>query len=286
MKHTYQVNGMSCSGCSNHVESALSNVEGVVSAKVDLQKGEAVIEMKSHIPIEKFQEALKSSGGNYSIALPGNDTHNHDVKVDQPNNQEISKQKKKGSGVFYCPMHCEGEKTYDKQGNCPVCGMDLVEQPSSHNPTEYTCPMHPEIIRDEAGVCPICGMDLVPIAAKDEVEDKTYKNLLRKFKIACVFTLPIFIITMTEMLPNNPLFKILDLKYWNWVQLVLSIPVVFYAAWMFFERAWRSVVSWNLNMFTLIGIGSGVAWLFSITALFFPNIFPDQFKTEHGTVYV
>jgi Cu2+-exporting ATPase len=91
---------------------------------------------------------------------------------------------------------------------------------------------------------------------------------------------------MMEMLPDNPLFKMMDLKYWNWVQLVLSIPVVFYAAWMFFERAWRSVVSWNLNMFTLIGIGSGVAWLFSLIALFFPNIFPEQFKTEHGTVYV
>lgn len=286
MKHIYQINGMSCNGCANHVESALSKAEGVINAKVDLQKAEAVIEMKAHIPLEKLQEALKNSGGNYTISLPGNDIHNHDVKSQQTIHQEISKQKKKGSGVFYCPMHCEGDKTYDKQGDCPVCGMDLVEQPSSQKSTQYTCPMHPEIIRDEPGVCPICGMDLVPIEANVEEEDKTYKNLLRKFKIACAFTLPIFIITMSEMIPNNPLFKMLGLKYWNWVQLILSIPVVFYAAWMFFERAWRSVVTWNLNMFTLIGIGSGVAWLFSLIALFFPNIFPEQFKTEQGTVYV
>ena len=79
---------------------------------------------------------------------------------------------------------------------------------------------------------------------------------------------------------------IMPWKYWNWVQFALSIPVVFYATWMFFERAWRSVITWNLNMFTLIGIGSGVAWLFSVTALLFPGVFPDQFKTHAGTVYV
>jgi len=91
---------------------------------------------------------------------------------------------------------------------------------------------------------------------------------------------------MSEMVPNNPLFKLMDLKYWNWVELLLSIPVVFYATWIFFQRAWRSIITWKLNMFTLIGIGAGVAWLFSITALLFPSIFPDQFKTHHGTVYV
>ncbi len=197
------------------------------------------------------------------------------------------KQIAKGLGVFYCPMHCEGDKTYDKKGNCPVCGMNLVEQPSSKNPAQqYTCSMHPEIIRNEPGACPICGMELIPLKVNVEEEDNTYKNLLHKLILAIIFTTPIFIITMTEMIPDNPLFKLLDLKYWNWVQLVLSIPVVFYAAWMFFERAWRSIVTWNLNMFTLIGIGSGVAWLFSLISLFFPSIFPDQFKTEHGTVYV
>jgi Cu2+-exporting ATPase len=117
-------------------------------------------------------------------------------------------------------------------------------------------------------------------------EDKNYKILLRKFKIAIIFTAPIFIIGMSEMIPNNLLFDIMDLKYWNWVQLIFSIPVVFYATWIFFERAWRSIITRKLNMFTLIGIGAGVAWLFSIIALFFPTIFPQQFRTHHGTVYV
>jgi len=206
-----------------------------------------------------------------------NPQHNHNVAVALPKNS---------GDKYYCPMHCEGEKTYDEPGNCPVCGMDLVKQPEQKKVSKYTCPMHPEIIRDEPGSCPICGMDLVPMEADAEEEDKGYKMLLRKFKIAVIFTLPIFIIGMSEMIPNNPLFRIMDLKYWNWVQLVLSIPVVFYATWMFFERAWRSIITWKLNMFTLIGIGAGVAWLFSIIALFFPAIFPNQFKTHQGTVYV
>ena len=248
MTNTYAVYGMSCNNCRAHVEEALKKIEGVTDVSVDLQKAEAVIMMESHIPLEKLQEALKNEGGNYSISLPG------DIAFANKFKEEKSKLKStgKGSGVFYCPMHCEGAKTYDKPGDCPVCGMDLLEQPT----------------------------------ADVEEEDKTYKNLLRKFKISILFTLPIFLIAMSEMIHNNPLMAVMPWKYWNWVQLVLSIPVVFYTAWMFFERAWRSVKTWNLNMFTLIGIGSGVAWLFSVSALLFPGIFPDQFKSHAGTVYV
>ena len=285
MKQKYQIHGMSCNNCKAHVEQALSNAKGVRKAAVDLKNAEAEIEMTSPVPLEKLQEALKSSGGHYSISLHG-DQMDHNDRTPPSTFKKNAKQEIKGTGIFYCPMHCEGDKTYNKPGNCPVCGMDLVEQPSLQTPARYTCPMHPEIIRDEPGECPICGMDLVAIDSNAEGEDKTYKKLLNKFKIAAFFTIPIFIISMTEMLPQNPLFNLMSLKYWNWVQLFLSLPVVFYAAWMLFERAWRSIVNWNLNMFTLIGIGAGVAWLFSLIALVFPEVFPAQFKTEHGTVYV
>lgn len=191
-----------------------------------------------------------------------------------------------GSGVFYCPMHCEGDKTYGRPGNCPVCGMALMEQPSVRKTIKYTCPMHPEIIIDEPGSCPICGMDLLPLEADPGEEDKTYTSLLKKFKISALFTIPVFLTAMSEMIKNNPLRYLMPWKYWNWVQFALSVPVVFYAAWMFFERAWRSVKTWNLNMFTLIGIGSGVAWLFSVTAILIPGVFPDQFKSNTGDVYV
>jgi heavy metal translocating P-type ATPase len=248
MIHTFAVYGMSCNNCRVHVEETLKKVDGVTGVSVDLQKAEAVIEMESHIQLEKFQEALKNEGGNYGISQPG------DIAFANKFREEKLKLKTagKGSGVYYCPMHCEGDKTYDKPGDCPVCGMDLVEQPSGNV----------------------------------EEEDKTYKNLLQKFKISVLFTAPIFLIAMSEMIHNNPLMKVMPWKYWNWVQLILSIPVVFYTAWMFFERAWRSVKTWNLNMFTLIGIGSGVAWLFSVTALLIPGAFPDQFKSHAGTVYV
>lgn len=278
MKHKYTVTGMTCNGCRSHVENALNNVEDVLEAHVDLQKAEASIEMKTHITIETFQKALGDHYGIYPLGESNKKQHSQHKKHKAVN----------GTGVFYCPMHCEGEKTYDKPGYCPFCGMDLVEEVSSNQSsyTQYTCPMHPEIIKDEAGSCPKCGMDLVIMKADDSVEVKTYKKLLRKFWISVVFTLPIFLIAMSEMIPNNPLYNILDLKYWNWVQFGLSIPVVFYTTWMFFERAYKSIKTWHLNMFTLIGIGAGVAWLFSVFGMLFPEILPSQFKTETGTVNV
>ncbi|WP_298152307.1 copper-translocating P-type ATPase [Flavobacterium sp.] len=150
--------------------------------------------------------------------------------------------------------------------------------------TTYTCPMHPEIIRNEPGSCPKCGMTLVPMEPSENAEQKEYHDLLQKMKIAILFTIPVFAIAMIEMIPGNPLTKLMAITNWNWVQLVLTLPVVFYACWMFFVRAFTSIIMWNLNMFTLIGIGTGVAFLFSLVGMFFPGIFPAEFKTESGTV--
>ena len=296
MKHTYIISGMSCNGCRTKVEKTLNGVEGV-EAVVTLDPQEAVITMEKHIPTAVLQEAL-SGVGKYTIEMShpkmginqiedeptpkaccGNTTHHHhkieeDTKPNTP-------------GKYYCPMHCEGDKEYDQAGDCPVCGMDLVKaQHLTAVKTQYTCPMHPQIVQDGPGSCPICGMDLVPMEPTDSEENKTYNDLVRKMKMALLFTIPIFIIAMSDMIPNNPLMQIMDMKSWNWVQLVLSIPVVFYATWMFFIRAWKSLVTWNLNMFTLIGIGSGVAFLFSVFALFFPNVFPAEFKSKTGAVHL
>lgn len=279
MKHTYQIHGMTCNGCRGHVEEILSKVKGVSKAIVNLEKAEATIEMESHISLETFQEALKNDSGRYTIHNIGEHHHPKEIKQEQP--------KGKGTGTFYCPMHCEGEKTYDKAGDCPVCGMDLVEERSvSFSSNKFTCPMHPEVIKDESGACSICGMDLVPLEADISSEDKTYKKLLKKFWIAVAFTVPIFLLAMSEMIENNPLYDILPQKNWNWIQFTLSIPVVFFATWMFFKRAWTSIKTMNFNMFTLIGIGSGIAWLFSVFAMLFPEVFPADFKTADGNVFV
>lgn len=282
MQHTYQIHGMTCNGCRNHVEKTLKSVEGVVNASVDLEKAVAVITMESHIPLNVLQKALEKDQGRYSISLPGEKMDSQKVSVAKPQG--------KGNDTFYCPMHCEGDTTYDQAGDCPVCGMHLIQEQSSHLGQGigggYTCPMHPEIVRDGPGSCPICGMDLVPREVDISAEERTYQKLLKKFWIAVGFTLPIFVIAMSEMLPKNPLYALMELRYWNWMQFVLSVPVVFHATWMFFERAYRSIRSWNLNMFTLIGIGAGVAWLFSVFGLVFPDFFPAQFKTGSGTVHV
>ena len=280
MNHIYHIKGMSCNGCRNHVEKALSEIDGVQKAVVDLEKAEASIDMEAHIPLDVFQQALADDGGRYSIDLPGMESSTEKVETKIP--------KGKRTGTFYCPMHCEGEKTYEQAGDCPICGMDLVEE-IQLNPvsvSKYTCSMHPEVIEDQPGDCPICGMDLIPKEPDASAEEKNYLELLHKFWLSLAFTLPIFLIAMSEMIPDNPLFKLLDQKYWNWIQMILSLPVVFYTCWMFFERAYRSIKTWNLNMFTLIGIGAGVAWVFSMFAMLVPDFFPAQFKTETGTVHV
>lgn len=281
MKQTYHIQGMSCNGCRSHVENVLTNIVGVNEVSVDLEKGEAEIDMSFYLSLNMLQDALKEAGDQYSIHTK-KDHSDYDHSY-----HDHHQPKKKGSntGLFYCPMQCEGDKIYTEFGDCPVCGMDLVEEVSSFSIT-YTCPMHPEIEENTPGSCPKCGMELVPKEANESEEEKRYKELQKKFWLSVSFTLPIFVIAMSEMFTRNPLYEWINIQYWNWIQFTLSLPVVFYTTWMFFERAWRSIKTWNLNMFTLIGIGAGVAWLFSVFALIFPDLFPEQFKTEAGTVHL
>jgi P-type Cu+ transporter len=299
MTHQYIISGMSCNGCRTKVENALNTIEGV-QAVVNLDPPTAIITMDKHVATEKFQEVL-TVAGKYTIEMKSSkhteepvtksccsskkehDHENHEHKGH--NHKKDTSSAHNTTGVFYCPMHCEGDKTYNKAGDCPVCGMDLVPQIPITNP-HFTCPMHPEIVSNGPGDCPICGMDLVPMQASESEENKTYSDLLKKMKIAVLFTLPIFIISMSEMIPKNPLYKLMSIESWNWVQFLFSIPVLFYAGWIFFVRAWKSIITWNLNMFTLIGIGTSVAFLFSIVGMFFPDIFPSEFKSHHGTIHL
>lgn len=286
MTHQYEITGMHCNGCRSKVEQALNGIQGV-KAEVTLNPPIATVSMTEHVATEVLQAALAKVGG-YTIAMAGANPHAHHqghekMPIKKPH--PTTRHSHDSPGKYYCPMHCEGEKTYDKPGQCPVCGMDLLMETSSV-PIKalYTCPMHPEVVQDKPGQCPICGMDLVAMQPDDSEEQKTYKDLLKKMKVAVLFTIPIFAIAMIEMAHDNPLLSIMDASKWNWVQLVLSLPVVFYACRTFFVRAWKSIITMNLNMFTLIGIGTGVAFLFSLIGLFFPDIFPSEFKTEHGTV--
>ncbi len=277
MKHTYKIYGMTCNGCKTNVESALTSLKEVQKISANLTSKEVIVEMNSHISLEKLQETLLKSGLHYTIEIPGEEI-NHSYK------EHKHIETKEGNGTFYCPMHCEGEKIYNQPGSCPKCGMDLVEQPKLIEAAKYTCPMHPEVVKDEPGACPICGMDLVPMEPDESEELKTYKALVKKMRIAAILAIPVLLISMLAHLPENPLLAITSQYNWDWVQFALTIPIVFYTCWVFFVRCWKSIITWNLNMFTLVGIGTGAAFIFSIIGLLFPNVFPSEFKGESGDV--
>ncbi len=151
---------------------------------------------------------------------------------------------------------------------------------------EYTCPMHPEIVRDRPGSCPICGMALEPrtITATEE-ENPELTDMRRRFWVSVSLTLPVFLIGMNDLLPGRPFARLVSMDVLGWMQLVLATPVVLWCGWPFFVRAWQSLVNHSPNMFTLIGLGVAVAYVYSVIAKVAPGIFPESFK-EHGIVPV
>lgn len=205
---------------------------------------------------------------------------------DDNNHQKAEKQNTSESN-YSCPMQCEGNKTYNQPGDCPVCGMHLVKQVSFQSSSkDYTCPMHPEVVRNEPGSCPICGMDLVPkkIKKDDDQEVQSYKRMLRRFWVAVLFTVPVFIIAMGELI-GIPLNEIASPKFWGWTQFILSAPVLIYSSGEFFKRGYSSVRRWSPNMWTLISLGVGAAYIFSVVGLLFPQLFPGDFKMN-GQVHL
>ncbi len=151
----------------------------------------------------------------------------------------------------------------------------------------YTCPMHPEVVRSGPGPCPICGMALeVQGVSREEAPDPELETMTRRFWIGLGLTAPVFLIAMSEMLPGQPLHTSVGAGLLAWAQLGLSTPVVLWCGWPFFERGWTSLVTRNLNMFTLIALGTGAAYLYSALAVLVPDIFPASFRGETGEVRV
>lgn len=279
MEKEFTITGMSCQGCKAHVENAILEVAGVTNASVSLENKNAQVSMENEIPIETLRAAIKIHSERYDIHPHG---HNHQYKV--------SKKDSNGDAKYYCPMLCEGDKKYDEPGDCPKCGMDLEQEQSSGSDTKtiFTCPMHPEVEQDEPGSCPKCGMDLEPKKVKAEEylsEKKAYRNMLRKFIWSVGFTLPVFFVAMSEMVGFS-IDSIISETVQGWIQFALTTPIILYTAREFFIRGYKSVINRSPNMWTLISLGAGAAYLFSIMALIFPDIFPDQFKTESGNVHL
>jgi Cu+-exporting ATPase len=177
----------------------------------------------------------------------------------------------------------------DKPGSCPKCGMtlELMMPRPSEGRTIYTCPMHPEIEQDHPGQCPKCGMTLEPktIGAADEQEHREIRSLSIKFWVGLALTIPVLFLAMGKYIPGLRLHALIPMAVSKWLELILVTPVILWAGAMFFERAWRSILNRQLNMFTLIAMGVGVAYLYSLVGVLFPGIFPDSFK-EGGEVGV
>ena len=173
---------------------------------------------------------------------------------------------------YTCPMHPEVRAI--APGACPKCGMALepVAAPPPAARTEWVCPMHPEIVRDAPGSCPICGMALEPrtVTAAEEVNPEL-ADMTRRFWVSLVPTVPVFVLSMSEMLPGQPVQHALGAATVNWIEAILATPVVLWGGKPFFERGWASVRSRNLNMFTLIALGTGVAYVYSVVATLLPG---------------
>ena len=292
----YNVLGMSCEGCQKKISSALNNIEGI-KADVNLAGNFVEISSEQEIDLEKLNTELKNAG-NYVLEDP-----------EKPKSTEFIPPQDRVSlnSVYYCPMECEGDKVYFVQGKrCPVCNMYCVpieeksevrsqksEVESHHlesrisnlesSAGRYYCPMFCEgdkTYPENVG-CPVCGMDLVKITGNDdESEDETYKNLKKKFWISAAFTLPIFILSMGGMFFEFPFSSRIS----GILQLIFTFPVVFFTGWFLFKRAWISFKSWNLNMFSLIGLGASAAFVYSIFALTFPSLIPHEFMQNHNEV--
>ena len=185
---------------------------------------------------------------------------------------------------YICPM--DPEVRQDHPGACPKCGMalepDLTTLPATK--TEYTCPMHPEIVRDTPGSCPICGMALEPrFVSLADAPNPELVDMTRRFWIGAALALPVFLLSMGDMLFGMGLGGRLDVNVTNWIGLIFSTPVVLWAGWPFFERGWASIVNRSPNMFTLIAMGVGAAYVFSAFGTLAPGLFPEGFRA-HGVV--
>ncbi|MBI5767821.1 MAG: heavy metal translocating P-type ATPase [Verrucomicrobia bacterium] len=202
--------------------------------------------------------------------------HGHSIEV-----------KPSAGAAYYCPM-CEGVES-DKLGDCPKCGMALERNPAVPlaGKTIYTCPMHPQVEQDHAGACPICGMALEPkIVSAGEVEEENteLRDMTRRLWIGGALSLPVFVLAMAHLVPAFA--HVANGTISRWIQFLFSTPVVLWAGWPFFVRGARSFRNGHWNMFTLIALGVGAAWIYSVVAFFLPGVFPPAMRMHEGVVDV
>jgi P-type Cu+ transporter len=187
---------------------------------------------------------------------------------------------------YTCPMHPEIKQA--DPGRCPKCGMALepLTATAPSNRTEYTCPMHPEIVRPEPGSCPICGMALEPREVTAEGSNPELVNMTRRLWISVALAVPMLALMVSGFIPSMPMQHMFSARVWAWIEFALATPVVLWCGLPFFVKGWQSILHRNLNMFTLISLGTGSAYLYSVIATVFPNVFPASFRSGGGQIDV
>jgi Cu+-exporting ATPase len=224
--------------------------------------------------LEKFRhDPTKYSGNAYSHTTALNQVSPEAPKHQVPKSVAVQ-------CVYTCPMHPEMRE--NGPGSCPTCGMAL-EPVNANAPThtQYVCPMHPQIVRDKPDDCPICGMalELRTLSAEDEPNHELIA-MSRRFWSCALLAVPLVVLAMGDMIPGEPLRGIVSAHWQTWIELILATPVVLWGGWPFFVRGWHSVLSRHLNMFTLIAVGTGIAWTYSLVATIAPGIFPASFRSH------
>src|SRR3989441_3354352 len=195
-----------------------------------------------------------------------------------------------GHTYFFCSTGClnkfrdDPDRFLDTRPQTPFEIQSAAQK--KFKAEEYTCPMHPEIVRDGPGACPICGMALEPRIATGAEENTELIDMQRRFWLSAGLTLPLLLLAMSEFIPGDPVRNLIAPRFLTWISLALASPVVLWGGWPFFVRGWQSIRNRSLNMFTLIGLGIAVAYAYSVIAALVPQIFPASFRDPMGNVPV
>ncbi len=236
---------------------------------------------KDHSRFQDTSQSVIPGDSQFEIAHHDHAPNDHAHLVHAHHNHAAVAVKPSAAAKYFCPM-CPGVGS-DNPGDCPKCGMALERNPAwvavATSKTVYTCPMHPEVRQDQPGDCPICGMPLEPATSAsgtDDEENAELRDMTKRFWIGVALTLPVFILAMAHLFPSAQSWA--DSHVSRWIQFALTSPVVAWAGWPFFRRGWRSMLSGHLNMFTLISIGVGAAYIFSAVAMLAPDIFPHSMQ--------
>jgi P-type Cu+ transporter len=298
METRFTAPDITCEGCAGTIKQALGAIPGVSSVSVDVATRVVTIDHGERVPREAIEAALRRLG------YPSEDNlapRQHGVELSIPPVARVrdavcgmeidaasaaGQSEFDGTTYFFCSASCK--QKFDGDPGRYLSGG--AKHPSSdHKPPlglRYTCPMHPEIVRYKPGSCPICGMALESMMATGDDTNPELENMSRRFWVCLVLSAPLLLIAMSEMIPGQPLSHLVPSRAALWIELALATPVVLWGGLPFFARGWASIVNRSPNMFTLISIGTGAAYLMSVVATFFPQIFPDTFRGHGGEVPV